>query len=60
MRAHPLPGLVLLFLCLFWVLKQSRHPKIRAKDHWWSVEAALGSSILLLLIFTAPGFWYSG
>jgi len=52
-------GLVLLFLALFWVLRQSRHPKLRGKSKWWNVETALGSSVFLLLLFTAPGFWYS-
>jgi len=52
-------GFFLLFLFLFYVLRQSRHPKLRGKPRWWTVETALGSSVFLLLLFTAPGFWYS-
>ena len=52
-------GLVLLLIGFFWLFRQSRHLKLRGKERWWTVETALGSSVFALLLFSAPGFWYS-
>ena len=51
--------MVLLTIGLFWVFRQCRHPRIRAKERWWSVEAALGSTVFVFLLYNGPGFWYS-
>jgi hypothetical protein len=52
-------GVVLLSIGLFWVFRQCRHPRIRAKERWWSVEAAMGSTVFVFLLYNGPGFWYS-
>lgn len=52
-------GVVLLSIGLFWVFRQCRHPRIRAKERWWSVEAALGSTVFVFMLYNGPGFWYS-
>jgi hypothetical protein len=50
---------VLLSIGLFWVFRQCRNPKIRGKERWWTVEAALGSTVFMMLLYNSPGFWYS-
>jgi len=52
-------GLVLLTLGLFWLVRQSRNPKLRTKDRWWLVEAALGSTLFVMMLYNNPGFWYA-
>jgi hypothetical protein len=57
--AHGDAGMVLLTVGLFWLVRQSRNPKIRAKDRWWLVEAALGSTLFIMMLYNNPGFWYA-
>jgi hypothetical protein len=50
---------VLLSIALFWLFRQCRNPKIRVKDRWWMVEALLGSTVFIMMLYNNPGFWYA-
>jgi hypothetical protein len=52
-------GVVLLSIALFWLFRQCRNPKIRVKDRWWMVEALLGSTVFIMMLYNNPGFWYA-
>lgn len=55
----PSAAFFLTIFVLAFVTRQYKHPKIKVRGRWWTVEVLLATNLFVMTLFLSAGFWYA-